>query len=113
MAGDRNDPKSLILARRAKFVAAALAGVTGVATACGGATEGSGNPEPCLGIECCPDDPPPQPCLSKPFDPPDADAEAETDATDASGDSDSDSDAKTSDADAEPQPCLSPLPGDQ
>ena len=100
-----DNPKSLILARRAKFVAAALAGVTGVATACGGSTDETGsskNPEPCLGIACCPenDGGTPEPCLA-PL-PPDA-----SDASDAS-----DGNAKD-DADAEPQPCLAPPPGDQ
>lgn len=106
MASDSHDPKSLVLARRAKFVAAALAGVTGVATACGGSTETTkSHPEPCLGVECCPD-PPPQPCLSTVAD---ADAEGASDASDAS----TDANADDADADATPQPCLSPLPGDQ
>lgn len=99
----KDDPKSLILARRAKFVAAALAGVTGVATACGGSTDETGsskNPEPCLGVQCCPDADP-QPCLT-PLQP---------DASDG-GDA-SDDGATNDDADAEPQPCLAPPPGDQ
>src|SRR5262245_42133194 len=87
------DAKKLILARRAKFVAAALAGMTGVATACGGSTSEPADPQPCLKI--APDssvaadasgDATPQPCL-EPL-PPD------------------------SGGDAEPQPCLAPLPPD-
>lgn len=110
MGNEPKDPKSLVLARRAKFVAAALAGVTGVATACGGSTESSssGNPEPCLGVACCPEEPNPQPCLSQVA--PDAPIDAPPD---ASGDGDGGGDANDGDADAQPQPCLSPLPGDQ
>jgi hypothetical protein len=106
-----DDAKKLILARRAKFVAAALAGMTGVATACGGSTEDgkASNPNPCLGVECCPENPP-EPCLSPPYEPPDADAAVDGN-DDANGDAD---DAATNkDADAEPQPCLSPPIGDQ
>lgn len=81
-----DDAKRLILARRARFVAAALAGV---AVACGGSAE----PETCLSPVFTPTDggkdaadAEPQPCL-EPLPP---------DASD----------------DAEPQPCLSPLPPD-
>jgi hypothetical protein len=90
-----NDAKRLILARRARFVAAALAGV---AIACGGSTTDDANPEPCLGPQYQPPrdaggdaDAQPQPCLEPPIQE-DAGADA--------------------DADAEPQPCLSPLPPD-
>lgn len=83
-----DDAKRLILARRAKFVAAAIAGM---AVACGG----SADPEPCLSPvlqprDAGPDadaDTQPQPCL---------DVSAPEDAG----------------KDAEPQPCLSPLPPD-
>ncbi len=52
-----DDAKKAILARRARFVAAALAGI---------------------GIACGKDPaPPPQPCLSQPYNPPDASAPPE------------------------------------
>ena len=92
-----DDAKRLILARRAKFVAAAVAGI---AAACGGAET---SPEPCLSQvlnrDAGPDgevssdasaDAEPRPCLDLPL----------TDASTDAGD------------DAEPQPCLSPLPPD-
>ena len=71
-----DDAKRLILARRARFVAAALATVTttsiGTASleACGGGTEEIGEPDtgaprPCLDVEG-PRDGGPQPCLSPP-----------------------------------------------
>jgi hypothetical protein len=89
-----DDAKRLILARRARFVAAALAGV---AAACGGETEES--PRVCLSVladsgpgDASGSDAEPQPCLA-PL-PPDASTDA------------------ASDADAGPQPCLSPLPPD-
>lgn len=92
-----DEAKRLILARRARFVAAAL---TGVAVACGGSTESTDqNPQPCLSPPANLDggrdtgtDAQPQVCL-EPL-PPDAGPDAE------------------SDADAGPQPCLSPLPPD-
>jgi hypothetical protein len=62
-----DDAKKIILARRARFVAAAVASV-GIAC---GKTE-SGPPMPCLSIAVPNDaEPPPQPCLSVPL-PPDA-----------------------------------------
>jgi hypothetical protein len=104
-----NDSKKLILARRARFVAAALASVTGTATlaagvdACGGETSQIPNedrkdasPQPCLSPTANP-----QPCL-EPL-PPDAGA------GDASV-KDATSDAKL-DGSKPPQPCLS-LPFD-
>jgi hypothetical protein len=66
MAAD--DDKKMILARRAKFVAAALAGVSlaGVSVACG--KEPTQPPQPCLSQPMDQRDaepvPPPQPCLS-------------------------------------------------
>ena len=97
--------RRLILARRARFVAAALAGVTataavGAATeACGGGTEqtrskedAEAEPQPCLGVDWQ-EEAGPQPCLS-------VDAQVPEDA----GDED--------DAEAGPQPCLiAPLDG--
>jgi len=99
-----DDSKKLILARRARFVAAALASVAATtplivgAEACGGETEEQ-SPQPCLSVDAePPKDVTPQPCLS-------VDAEPPKDATpqpcldieppkDAAG------------ADADPQPCL-------
>ena len=87
-----DDAKRLILARRARFVAAAVAGI---AAACGGSTEDS-KPKPCLEpvLRDAGADADPKPCLT-PL-PPDADVVVDAGA----------------DADAEPQPCLSPLPPD-
>ena len=90
MGTGNDEAKRLILARRARFVAAALAGI---AAACGGSTDDT-DPKPCLSIQPGDGGPPtdsasdaePQPCL-EPLPP---------DASD----------------DAEPQPCLSPLPPD-
>ncbi len=79
------ESKRIILARRAKFVAAALAGLN--AAMCGGETS---EPQPCLSI-AQEDGGSPQPCLSPAFDASRPDA---------------------ADADAEPQPCLSPPPPD-
>ena len=81
--------KKRILARRAKFVAAALAASgLGVAAACGGDVTKAGD----AGTDAAADSPP-QPCLSPPQ-------------SDASFDAPSDSSA---DADATPQPCLVPI----
>lgn len=82
------DHRRLILARRARFVAAALAGVAASTTGCGKA-------EPCLSQVVNPDSGEPQPCLSPPYNPVDG------------GASDADADAGEN-LDAEPQPCLSP-----
>jgi len=86
-----DDPKRIVLSRRARFVAAALASVGGVALneACSVAqvclsqvSRDDGGPQPCL-------EPPyerdaePQPCLS-PL-PPDAGDDAETDAGPSDG----------------------------
>lgn len=77
-----------ILARRAKFVAAALAASgLGVAAACGGDVTRAGD----AGTDAAADSPP-QPCLSPPQ--PDASLDAAADA---------------GDADATPQPCLVPI----
>jgi hypothetical protein len=54
------DAKRIILARRARFLAAALAGAAGVAvTDC--------KPQPCLDIDDRPADARAQPCLSQPM----------------------------------------------
>lgn len=67
---DRDDAKAIVLARRAKFVAAAVAGV-GIAC---GKTETT-PPQPCLSVAYVPDAAP-QPCLSPVAVPPDAAADA-------------------------------------
>ena len=83
-----DDPKRLILARRAKFVAAALAGASAVATAC------SSSSKVCLSL--APGNPPdagddvvasPQPCLGVRA-PEDGGPDAESDATDDAPDGD-------------------------
>lgn len=57
------DPRRIILARRAKFVAAALAGMN--AATCGG--ESTSSPKPCLSVAYdASADAFPQPCLSAP-----------------------------------------------
>lgn len=107
-----DDAKRIILARRARFVRAALtsAGLSAAAVhGCGGETEGGprvclepsldgsadadAEPQPCLGA-LPPDagDAEPQPCLEPPL----------PDAGDAAFD------GNVLDADAEPQPCLEP-----
>jgi hypothetical protein len=86
-----DDAKRLILARRARFVAAALAGVAGVAVACGGSI----------------DDADPQPCLSPPYQPRDAGS-----GTDAEPQPCLEPLPPDAGDDAEPQVCLSPLPPD-
>lgn len=84
-----DEQKKRILARRAKFVAAALAASgLGAAAACGGDVTNAGD----AGTDAAADSPP-QPCLSPPQG-------------DASVDAPSDSSA---DADAAPQPCLAPI----
>ena len=84
------EAKRIIFARRARFVAAAVAGLN--LAMCGGKSED--NPQPCLSVINEPaDSGNPQPCLSQVRDPVDAAADA-------------------ADADAEPQPCLSPPPPD-
>lgn len=96
----RKNARALILARRAKFMAATLAslaatsGVAGGLEACGGESNdpvddggarGDAKPQPCLDVAA---DASPQPCLD--VVPSDAGA-----------------DADAGDADANPQPCLS------
>ena len=83
------ESKRIILARRAKFVAAALVGLN--AAMCGGETS---EPQPCLSV-ALDDGGSPQPCLTPALD------ASRQDAADAAAD-----------ADAEPQPCLAPLPPD-
>jgi hypothetical protein len=93
-----DEDRDAILARRNRFVSAALAGLAGASlvAACGGEVStpnDAGSPQPCLSPTAQPDagnDSAPQPCLS-PL-PPDAGQDAGNDAT--------------------PQPCLSPLPPD-
>jgi hypothetical protein len=84
-----DDAKKKILARRARFVVAALAGVS-AAVACGGETTATGDGGTEAGADASP-----MPCLSPPSQ------------TDASADA---SDAST-DVDAGPQPCLVPTMG--
>lgn len=96
------EDRKAILARRNRFVAAALAGLAGASlvAACGGeVTSGfdAGNPQPCLKPRVEPEDASsdandaaPQPCLT-PIRP-----DAGEDASDG----------------ALPQPCLAPLPPD-
>jgi hypothetical protein len=119
-----DETKKLILARRARFIAAAMASV---GVACGKTNEEP--PHPCLSVEYVPDaaQPEPMPCLSVAVPvaadgaPPDVDAS--TDATDAGATTKAEKDAGTR-ADkppvtpktATPPPthppaiCLSPLP---
>jgi len=91
------DAKRIILARRARFVAAALAGLN--LAMCGGKSET--DPQPCLSVVSDDDGGNPQPCLSPPGPGP---VDAAVDVGDAGTDAD--------DPDAQPQPCLSPLPPD-
>jgi hypothetical protein len=81
--------KKRILARRAKFVAAALAasGLGVAAAACGGDVTQAGD----AGADAAVDSPP-QPCLSPP-----------------QGDAGFDAPSSDGDADAGPQPCLVPI----
>lgn len=95
----RERAAKIILARRARFVAAAIAGVS---VACSGG--GLLAPNPCLDVAddsgTRERDADPQPCLGAPYDPdadrrPDADndADADADAGDAeAGDADTDAD---------------------
>ena len=82
-----DETRRIILARRAKFVAAALAGL-------GAATGACESPQPCLSPNYEPREAgpevPPQPCLTAPYEPPDAgdagdagDAADDLDAADA------------------------------
>lgn len=103
------DARKLILARRARFVAAALASVAATTTAlgasveaCGGETVdqgggGDAGPQPCLSPTADP-----RPCLSQRI--PDA---GRRDASEADAANDG-GDAGGKDADADPQPCLAP-----
>jgi len=90
-----DDARKKILARRAKFVAAAVATI---GIACG--KEPNPPPQPCLSEPYNPGDAEPLPCLTPvvadPPDPPDSGAP-----TDAS---------TPKDADTEPQPCLKVMP---
>jgi hypothetical protein len=72
---DADQTKRLILARRARFVAAALASVTAAGTAACGKTTAqpclepppaTASPHPCLDVAS------PEPCLAHRVDPPDA-----------------------------------------
>ena len=117
-----DDPRSKILARRAAFVAAALAGIGAAgcddsakaqvcldiasdASAPDGADaadqkDGDADPQPCLTPEQPDADAEPQVCLS--YVEPDADAEPQVCLSPPLDDAD------PPDGDAEPQPCLSP-----
>ena len=84
------DAREKILARRAKFVAAALAGVTVAGTeAC--------KPQPCLEIAPAPSDTAPGPCLSAPWVPP-VDAGGAEDAGTDGGSVDATDASRTADA---------------
>lgn len=87
----RDDARKIILARRARFVAAAMAGL---GVACGKTTR----PEPCLSEPAMQDDASPQPCLSVTIL-----KDAGAPAVDASA-------IGPMDAGAEPMPCLSVRP---
>jgi hypothetical protein len=112
MAAD--DDKKLILARRAKFVAAALAGVS---VACG--KEPTPPPQPCLTVPMDTRDggsePPPQPCLS----PLAIDHDAEPTPIEDAGAKDAGQATRSQQPDAStppprPTPCLvPPLPTDK
>lgn len=117
MAAD--DDKKLILARRAKFVAAALAGVS---VACG--KEPAPPPQPCLSQQISrdaePPEPPPQPCLTPVQYDPDADARPTVqDGGAAPTGSDGGTTVRSQAPDAgtpppKPTPCLAPpLPTDK
>jgi hypothetical protein len=102
----RNDVKELVLARRARFIAAAVASV---GIACG--KESREPPMPCLSVAYIPPDAEPMPCLSVAVDTPDAAEDAGP--TDAGK---PDADAGKTPAKVKPppttvpMPCLSPLP---
>jgi hypothetical protein len=97
-----DEARRLILARRARFVAAALTGLT--AAMCGG-TEDEANPRPCLDV--AQDGGTPQPCLSTVEDAaPQPCLDVVPDAGDGGGDAGEDA----GDADAGPQPCLKVAP---
>jgi hypothetical protein len=115
------DPKQVILRRRAHFVALALASAGVVATsgqACGGDTnadtsnqEADANPQPCLS-QPRDDSSVPQPCLGRPY-PEDAgeDGDPQADASDAGSVDSAVEDVKEIDvdvADTGPRPCLTP-----
>jgi hypothetical protein len=105
---EADEDRAAILARRSRFVTAALAGLAGASlvAACStdsmtgdagspGDASSETSPQPCLSVAI---DATPQPCLT-PL-PPDASPDARPDARpDAS-------------PDATPQPCLAPLPPD-
>src|SRR5262245_56900455 len=111
----RDDAKRMILARRARFLAATLASVAattaGVATgveACGGEPTNVNDrqPEPCLGVTCDR----PQGC-SEPIDSGSKSDTSTTTTTDGSnkGDVVTTQDSSLGDAaDADPKPCLTP-----
>jgi hypothetical protein len=100
-----DEARRILLARRARFVAAALASVAATATGVGAATEGCGGDTDDEQTQA--PQVPPQSCLAQPLEdsgerPPDAGEDAPPQpclkvAPDAS-----------EDADAEPQPCLAP-----
>lgn len=101
MPDPKDDAKKIVLARRARFVAAAIAGVS---VACSGGL--STTPQPCLDVtddSGARPDADPQPCLGVPYDP---DADRPRDAnTDGDVDADAgdagDADAADADTDAD------------
>lgn len=88
-----DDPKKIILARRARFIAAAIAGV---GIACG---KEKAPPEPCLSVAYIPpdggDETTPMPCLT-PAMPEDAAAALDASAADAGADAGADASADAS-----------------
>ena len=99
MGDPKENAKKIILARRARFVAAAIAGVT---AACSGGILGS--PQPCLDVaddSGARPDADPQPCLGVPYDP-DANRDTGTDGdVDADAGDAGDADAGDADTDAD------------
>lgn len=101
MTDPKHDAKKIVFARRARFVAAALAGVS---VACSGGLLTSA--QPCLDVaddSGARPDADPQPCLGVPYDP-DADRERDTGAdgdVDADAGDAGDADAADADPDAD------------
>jgi len=109
--GDEKDKnaRQLILARRARFLKATLAGVAAATTAIGACSSDESTPRPCLDFvepDAQKDTSSPQPCLSIAADSGPKDAAVDGDAAD-------EEDADASDKDASPMPCLSPPAPDQ
>lgn len=100
-----DEDRAAILARRNRFVRAALTGIAGasILAACSGDTTDT---QPCLSPppnDSGRSDGTPQPCLGAQIQ----DSRPPL-AADAASDADDANDGSSKDADAEPQPCLSP-----